>query len=93
MSSMKITTDLSCSGMNTELLRYMKCADTLVNPNDMTRGIGDIFDTNLDLVIAGVEINLGEHLGSSLLIEQEVNAGYGILVLDGDGIQQSVIHT
>jgi hypothetical protein len=26
--------------------------------------LGYIFGTNLDLVIAGVEINLGEHLGS-----------------------------
>jgi hypothetical protein len=26
--------------------------------------LGDIFDTDLNLMIAGVEINLGEHLGS-----------------------------
>jgi hypothetical protein len=37
MSLMKITIDLSNSDMNTEFMRYMKCADALVNPNDMTR--------------------------------------------------------
>jgi hypothetical protein len=48
---------------------------------------------NLDLVIAGVDINLGEHFGSRLLIKQDVNVWKWILVLDGDYIEQSVIHT
>jgi hypothetical protein len=48
---------------------------------------------NLNLVIARAEINLGEHMGSSLLIKQDVNACEWILVLDGDCIERSVINT
>jgi hypothetical protein len=55
--------------------------------------LGYIFSTNLDLVIARVEINLGEHLGSSKLIKQDANAWQWIHVLDGDCIERSVIHT
>jgi hypothetical protein len=74
MSSMKTTMNLSNSGMNTEFMRYMKCVDAFVKPNNMTRysesvshsesSLGDIFSTDLNLVIIRVEINLGEHLGS-----------------------------
>jgi hypothetical protein len=34
---MKTTTNLSNSGMNTEFIRYMKCAGALVSPNDITK--------------------------------------------------------
>jgi hypothetical protein len=37
MSSMKTTTNLSNSGMNTELIRYVKWAGAFVNPKDITR--------------------------------------------------------
>jgi hypothetical protein len=37
MSSMKTTKNLSNSGMNTEFVRYMKCAGALVSPNDITK--------------------------------------------------------
>jgi hypothetical protein len=37
MSSMKTTTNLSNSDMNTEFIRYMKCAGALVSPNDITK--------------------------------------------------------
>jgi hypothetical protein len=37
MSSMKTTTNLNNSGMNTEFMRYMKCAGAFVNAKDMTR--------------------------------------------------------
>jgi hypothetical protein len=37
MSSMKTWSHLSNSDMNTEFIRYMKCADAFVNRNDMTR--------------------------------------------------------
>jgi hypothetical protein len=37
MSSMNTTTNWSISGIKTEFIRYMKCADAFVNPNDMTR--------------------------------------------------------
>jgi hypothetical protein len=74
MSSMNTTTNLSNFRIKTEFMRYMKCADALINPKDMTRYskgpylmvktvFGYIFGTNLDLVIAEAEINLREHLG------------------------------
>jgi hypothetical protein len=44
-------------------------------------------------MIVGVEINLGEHLGSRQLIKQDIDAWKRILILDGDYIQRSVIHT
>jgi hypothetical protein len=53
----------------------------------------DIFITDLNLMIARAEINLGEHLGSHQLIKQDVDAWEGVLVLDSDCIQRSVIHT
>jgi hypothetical protein len=34
---MKIMTNLSNSGMNTEFIRYMKYAGALVSPNDITK--------------------------------------------------------
>jgi hypothetical protein len=55
--------------------------------------LGDIFITDLNLMIAGVEINVREHLGSHQLIKQDINAWEGVLVLDSDCIQWSVVHT
>jgi hypothetical protein len=55
--------------------------------------LGDIFDTDFNLMITRAVINIGEHLGSRRLIKQDVDAWKRILVLDGDCIQQSVIHT
>jgi hypothetical protein len=37
MSSMKITTNLSSSGIKAEFMRYMKYAGALVSPKDITR--------------------------------------------------------
>jgi hypothetical protein len=37
MSSMNTITNLSNSDMNTEFIRYMKCAGALVSPNDITK--------------------------------------------------------
>jgi hypothetical protein len=61
-------------GIKTEFMRYMKCGGAFVKPNDMTRfskrpylvvkAILGISGMNLDLVIAGAEINLGEHMDS-----------------------------
>jgi hypothetical protein len=37
----------------------------LIKPLSRREGyLGDIFDMNLNLMIAGAEINFGEHLGS-----------------------------
>ena len=55
--------------------------------------LGDIFITDLNLMIAGTEINLREHSGSRQLIKQDIDARKRILVLDGDCIQRSIIHT
>jgi hypothetical protein len=55
--------------------------------------LGEIFITDFNLMIVGVEINLGEHLGSRQLIKQDIDAWKRILILDGDYIQRSVIHT
>jgi hypothetical protein len=37
MSSIKTTTNLSNSSMNTEFIRYTKCVGALVSPNDTTK--------------------------------------------------------
>jgi hypothetical protein len=37
MSSMKIIKNLSNSSMNTKFIKYMKCAEALVSPNDITK--------------------------------------------------------
>jgi hypothetical protein len=37
MSSMKTTTNLSNSGINTEFIKYMKWAGAFVNPKDITK--------------------------------------------------------
>jgi hypothetical protein len=43
-------------------------------------------------MIARPEVNLGEHPSSSKLIEQDIDPGKGILVLNGDLIKGSVVH-
>jgi hypothetical protein len=37
MSSINTTINLSNSGINTEFIKYMKCAGALVKPKDITR--------------------------------------------------------
>jgi hypothetical protein len=48
---------------------------------------------NLDLVVTRTKIDLGENFGSSQLIKKNINSGKRIFVLDGQRIEQSVIHT
>ena len=48
--------------------------------------LGDIFLPDLQLIIAGTKIYLGEYLGSLQLIKQIINAGQRVLVLNGDFI-------
>jgi hypothetical protein len=55
--------------------------------------LGVIFIADLNLMIARAEIDLGEHLGSCQLIKQDIDAWERILVLYGDCIQWSVVHT
>jgi hypothetical protein len=62
MSSMKTTTNLSNSGINTEFIKYVKWAGAFVNPKDMTKysnnpyrvvnAVGYILGSNMDLMIA-----------------------------------------
>jgi hypothetical protein len=101
---MKTTTNLSNSGMNTEFIRYMKCAGALVSPNDITKYsynlylvekavLGDIFRMDLDLMITQTDINLGKESCTGKLIKENVDVGQWVLVLDGDGIQRPVVNT
>jgi hypothetical protein len=101
---MKTTTNLSNSGMNTEFIRYMKCAGALVSPNDIKKmlihpipggegGLRNVFRADLDLMITQMKIDLGKDLSTDKLIEKNVDAGQWIFVLDSDGIQRPVIHT
>jgi hypothetical protein len=53
----------------------------------------DVFWTDLDLMITRMKINLGEDLNTGKLIEENVDAGQRIFVLDRNGIQRPVINT
>jgi hypothetical protein len=53
----------------------------------------NIFRTDLDLMITRMEIDLGKDFSTGKLIKENVDAGQWILVLDGDGIQRSLVNT
>jgi hypothetical protein len=53
----------------------------------------DIFQMDLDLMITRTEIDLGKDFSTGKLIEENVNVRQRIFVLDGDGIQESVVNT
>ena len=57
------------------------------------RGLGNIFLLDLELVISGPQINLGEYFFPTELVEQIINPRKQIFVLDSDIIQLTVIHT
>ena len=44
-------------------------------------------------MVAGPQVYLGEHPSSIQPIEQVLNQGHWVLVLDGDRIQLAVVHT
>jgi hypothetical protein len=44
------------------------------------------------MMIARPEVNFGEYSGSGKLIEQNINLGKRVLVLNGDLIKGSVVH-
>jgi hypothetical protein len=48
---------------------------------------------DLNLMIIWMEINLGKDFSTGKLIKENVDAGQRIFVLDGDGIQRSVVNT
>jgi hypothetical protein len=49
--------------------------------------------SNFDLMVTKTKVDLGENFGSSQLIKKNIDSGKRISVLDGDCIEQSVIHT
>jgi hypothetical protein len=53
----------------------------------------NIFRTDLDLMITRTKIDPRKDFCNSKLIEQNVDAGQWILVLDHDGIQRPVVNT
>jgi hypothetical protein len=46
----------------------------------------DVFQTDLDLMVTRMEINLRNELRTGKLIKNDVDVGQRVLVLDGDGI-------
>jgi hypothetical protein len=46
----------------------------------------DVFQTDHDLMVTRMEINLRNELRTGKLIKNDVDAGQRVLVLDGDGI-------
>jgi hypothetical protein len=66
----------------------------LVQPiPDGEGSLRNIFHTHLDLMITQTEIDLRKDFSTSKLIKENVDAGQWIFVLDGDGIQRSVVNT
>jgi hypothetical protein len=49
--------------------------------------------SNFDLMITRTKVNLREDLGSSQLIEKNINSSKRVFVLDGDCIERSIIYT
>jgi hypothetical protein len=56
-------------------------------------GFWNITRSNFYLMITRTKVDLGENFGSSQLIKQNIDSGKRIFALDGDYIEQSVIHT
>jgi hypothetical protein len=53
----------------------------------------NIVRMDIDLMITRTEIDLGKVFSTGKLIKVNVDAGQWIFVLDGDGIQRSVVNT
>jgi hypothetical protein len=53
----------------------------------------DVFRADFDLMITRMKIDLGKDFSTGKLIEENVNAGERILVLDSGSIQRPVINT
>jgi hypothetical protein len=56
------------------------------------RGLLNVIFMDPDLVVARTEIDLGEDLGAMELVGEVINEGDGESVLDGDGIQGTIIN-
>jgi hypothetical protein len=87
MSSMNTMTNMSNSGMNTEFIRYMKCAEALVSSNNITKySYNPYLVENAVLGTSSGWIHLGEDLNTGKLIKENVDAGQWIFILGGDSI-------
>jgi hypothetical protein len=53
----------------------------------------NVFRADLDLMITRTKIDLGKDFSTGKLIENNVDVGKWIFILDGDSIQKSVINT
>ena len=51
----------------------------------------DVCGVHTDLVVARAEVQLGEELGAMQLIQQFIDQRNRVRVLDGDGIEGSVV--
>ena len=54
-------------------------------------GLGDVLLGNADLMVGGAEVNLGEDLRATDLVEEFVDAGKRVLVLDGSLVECTVV--
>jgi hypothetical protein len=57
------------------------------------RRFRNIFQTNLDLMIIQIEINLGKDFNTGKLIKHNFDVVQWIFILDGDDIQRPIVHT
>jgi len=57
------------------------------------RRLGDVLLLDADLVVARAEVNLGEETCTMEAIQEVVDAGDGVPVLDGDLVEGTVVHT
>src|SRR6185369_6765612 len=55
--------------------------------------LGDVFIFNADLMVTGIQVNLGKILGTDKLIHEFVYAGQRVPVLDGNFVQGTIIDT
>jgi hypothetical protein len=56
-------------------------------------GLGNVFRMDLDLMITRTKIDIGKEFNTNKLIEKNVDTRQMIFILNGDGIQGSVINT
>jgi hypothetical protein len=56
-------------------------------------GFWNVTRSNFDLMITRTKVHLREDFGSSQLIKKNIDSGKRVLVLDGDCIERSIIHT
>jgi hypothetical protein len=56
-------------------------------------GLMNVFQTDLDLMVTRMKIDLGKDSCTGKLIKKNIDAGQHILVLDSNDIQRPVVNT